>query len=743
MDYQNELNEKQLEAVSSSDKYLRIIAGAGSGKTRVLTYRIAYLIEKLEVEPYRILAITFTNKVAKEMLERTNKLLPDYDLTGLRISTFHSFCALFLRKEIDYLDITRNFVIYDEIDQKQLIKNIASSFGYKKSDDIVDEAMRFIAYYKMNNILPSEIELSKLREDKRKLYNFYVEYEKLKAEAKALDFDDLLIYTIRILEAFPEVKERYNHRYKHILIDEFQDTNDTQYKLVNLLAGSETSLFVVGDPDQTIYTWRGANQKIILNFEKDYNPTTTIILNENYRSTNAILTAANKLISNNKERVPKDLFTNNKIGDKITYKSFDNAIREGEFIAKTIKEMKLKDKNISYKDFAVLYRSSYLSLKVENALNLYQIPYKVYGGTKFYSRAEIKDCLAYFRLFINEDDDISFERIINVPRRGIGEASISNLKVESSSNNLSMIKYLKEIHHHETSLKAKVINTLQELICLIDEYRSKLQVNLEAYSELLDEFITKIGYKDFLESKDETKDKVENVKALIDDVRNYLKNHPESNFTEYLQNITLVTSQDEIEEEDEVSLMTIHTSKGLEFNYVFVLGLNEGIFPNFRAVNERSNEGLEEERRLAYVSFTRAKKKLFVTNNRDYNYQMGRNNFPSRFIKEADLEPDKYVFTTQGGSERLYRFDINDTYNQKNIKTQQNTIDLSKSNGIEWQKGDNLMHKVFGKGKVLEVDGDFIVVDFVDYGKKTMLAHHPMLSKLMEDNQNELHRSES
>ncbi|HBP44093.1 MAG TPA: ATP-dependent DNA helicase PcrA [Clostridiales bacterium] len=733
MNYKSELNQNQYEAVTSNAKYLRIIAGAGSGKTRVLTYRIAYLIEAFQIDPYQILAITFTNKVAKEMKERTIKLLPDYNLDGLMISTFHSFCARFLRREIEVLGITNRFLILDDEDQTRLIKNIAADFGFRKSDDIVDEARKFISKNKTEGKLPSDIVVDKLKTNEKKFYNFFVEYEKRKNEMKSLDFDDLLIYTIIILENYPLVKARYNNRYTHILVDEFQDTNNTQYRLLKLLMGDNTSLYVVGDPDQTIYTWRGANQSIIMQgLKDDFYPLKTIVLNENYRSTSEILNAANKLIAYNKEREPKDLFTNNGNGKRISINSFDNSLLEGKFVANKILELKREHQNFTFNQVAILYRSSYLSLKIENALIANQIPYKVYGGTKFYARKEIKDCLAYFRLLINEDDDISFERIINVPRRGIGDTSVLNLKEEARNGHLSMIKYIKDIIHFDTSLKAKVINEITSLIHKLDDTRNKLTNNLESYSEVLNEFIVDIGYHDYLEEKDETKDKVENVKALIDDIRSYLKEHPESSFDEYLQNITLITSQDEIENQDNVSLMTVHTAKGLEFDYVFIIGLNQGVFPNRRA-SEESSRGLEEERRLAYVAFTRAKKELYLTLNREYSYSLGMNNIPSMFIKEAGIKFDNFRFIppTSSNGPSIYQFNMNNPYEKvdKPKYNNSNIISVTKSNGIKWEVGDTCFHKVFKEGKVLKVEGDIIEVDFKDFGKKTLLGNHPMLSK--------------
>lgn len=730
MDYQTELNEKQYEAVSTSEQYVRIIAGAGSGKTRVLTYRIAYLIEKFHVYPSNILAITFTNKVAREMKERTENLLPDVNLFGLQISTFHSFCAKFLRKEIDFLQINPSFVIFDEEDQLRLLKLIGENKGYKKTDDIIKEVLDFIGKNKTKGLLPSKINIDELNEKEKKYFNFYVEYEKKKSECKALDFDDLLIYTITILSNFSEIKARYNEKFRHILIDEFQDTNDLQFQLLTLLLGNKTNLYVVGDPDQTIYTWRGANQDIILKMNRYFPTIKTIILDRNYRSTSEILNAANRLIDNNIDRVKKDLYTKNNGGKKIETKALNNAILEGNYVANKIFEIKYKNPEVKYSDFAILYRSSYLSLRIENALTARNIPYKVYGGMKFYSRKEVKDCLAYFKLLINEDDDVSFERVINVPRRKIGELTTKKIVAEANLNNVSMIKFLKNIHHYETSLNASIVSKLDDLFILMDETRAKITQNLEAYSEVLDDFITKIGYKDYLEENDDTKDKIENVRALIDDIRSFLKQNPESKFEDYLQNVSLLSYQDEIDDTDTVSLMTIHTAKGLEFDYVFVIGLIQNVFPNNRALLASSKSKLEEERRLAYVAFTRAKKELYLTLNRDYSYYTQSYNSPSQFIKEAGIDLETFsIKNLYNNNERLYKYDFDKTKSSESKNLSSNIINLNEKNKIKWNVGDIAIHKVFGEGKVIKVEEDFVVIDFIDYGKKTLLASHPTLSK--------------
>ena len=742
MDYKKELNEKQYEAVSSQKQYLRIIAGAGSGKTRVLTYRIAYLIEKLNVRPYEIVAITFTNKVAKEMKERTSQLLPNYNLTGLTISTFHSFCAKFLRMEIDNLGYPKNYTIYDDDDTLRLIKMIGAEKGYKKTDEIIKLAAGYISNKKMYGIMPSDVKLGPNPKEKT-LLEFFKEYEFRKSEAFALDFDDLLIYAIKILRTFPEIRAHYTSRFKHILVDEFQDTNDLQFELLKLLTNENTSVYVVGDPDQTIYTWRGANQRIILDIDKVFSPMETIILNENYRSTSKILRASNQLISHNVDRVKKDLFTHNGDGSDIVIRCLDTGISEANFIANTIVTLKNSNKALKYSDIAILYRSSFLSLKIENALVTRGIPYQVYGGLKFYSRKEIKDALAYFRLFINDKDDVSFERICNYPKRGFGDKNLEILRTESRNANQSMYQYLRDIDNHTTELRPNIVNTMKELISKMDEVSHKLLVNLEAYSEILDQFLKDINFYRELQNNEEDDDKIENVQALIDDIRNYLKTNPDSNFEEYLQNVTLMTSQDEISGADNVSLMTIHTAKGLEFDYVFVMGFNDGIFPNARAINERTRDGLEEERRLAYVAFTRAKKQLYITLNRDYSYSSQSGNTPSRFIKEAGITLPSLTFMgvdlgnlsdSQNKGRNIYYYDP--SKNSKGVgiykasnKQRSNVVEINTGNGIHWLVGDICNHTVFGRGKVVKVMDDIIEVIFDDFGKKTLLGSHKSLSK--------------
>ena len=414
MNFEKELNERQLEAVTSSSQYLRIVAGAGSGKTRVLTYRIAFLLSELGVAPWSILAITFTNKVAQEMRARVIKMINNDD-RDLTIKTFHSFAAMFLRREISVLGFPQSFTILDEEDQTKLIKDIAAEMGFKRGDKIVGKTLSYIGSCKLQEKYPEEIKIIKPKfEDERTCLEIYTRYEEEKNKNLSLDFDDLLLKANFILENYPDIRTKWQRKFSHILIDEFQDTNNVEYKMVRMLMKPTTCLYVVGDPDQTIYTWRGANQEIILHLEDHFPLMETIILDRNYRSTQNILDSANKLIAHNKLRVPKNLYTTANPGDKVVVHGSPFAKSEADYVAKEVKRLMQLD-HYSYSDIVILYRSNYVTMEFEAAFTKYQIPYQIYGGLKFYQRKEIKDVLAYFHLIVNQKDDISFERIINVP----------------------------------------------------------------------------------------------------------------------------------------------------------------------------------------------------------------------------------------------------------------------------------------------------------------------------------------
>ena len=736
------LNDQQLIAVESDSQYLRVIAGAGSGKTRVLTYRISYLISQLNVAPWKILAITFTNKVANEMKNRVLQICPD-SKNDLTIKTFHSFAAYFLRQEIPLIGYPSNFTILDEEDQTKLIKDIASEHGYRKSDPIVKKAINYIGNCKLNEKYPEDIKITHERfEDEKLCLQIYEEYEQVKQRQLALDFDDLLLKTNEILEHNPLVEAKWRNRIDHILIDEFQDTNNTEYKMIKHLLKPSASLYVVGDPDQTIYTWRGANQGIILDLKEDFPGLETVVLNQNYRSTQNILDSANKLIAHNKYRVPKDLFTNNIKGHEIIVRGGDSGISEAEFVAREI--ISLRDvQHYKYSDIVILYRSNYLTLEFEKALMAKKIPYLIYGGLKFYQRMEIKDVLAYFRLINNKLDDISFERIINVPKRGIGDVSINLIKNSALEHNLSLYEYIASDYAKE-ECPPKVVNSLRSMIVRIDHTRDELKDNSELFAKTLEDLISDIGYYDYLKTQDEGNDRVENVKSLFDDIRHYLSANPDATFDEYLQNVALVSAQDDMIDGEHVTLMTVHTAKGLEYPVVFVVKLNQGIFPSNRALEEGGYNAMEEERRLAYVAFTRAKERLYMTFSRGFNYVVRSDLSESQFIKESGnmvvSRPTSFrdgYYQNRQKPQQKYRYsfdDIRDKYDtisfddepqQKEVFSQEvkNTVS-------NWEVGDIVIHEKFGRGVVKSLEGDnIIVVEFKEHGEKTLLGSHRMITK--------------
>ena len=728
MDYASLLNENQLKAVSTKSKYTRIVAGAGSGKTRVLTYRISYLISEMGVDPSTIVAIAFTNKVAGEMKERALSILKGMG-NGLSVSTFHSYCAKFLRKEIDVLGFPNNFTIIDEEDQTKMVKDLAADEGFKRNDEIVKYTLGFIGYCKCKGLYPHDIVLDKFASDNdKKALKFFLKYEERKDQMLSLDFDDLLIRTIQILKEYPQIREKWQRRITNILIDEFQDTNDVQYELVKLLMNENTSLYVVGDPDQTIYTWRGANQNIILEFNKNFPLAETIVLDRNYRSTKSILDAANKLIAHNKKRVPKDLYTLENPGDKVVTEISFKREDEAKYVVDQIENLKLSNPDIKYKDIAILYRAAYITLPFENELTRRRIPYQIYGGIKFFQRKEVKDVLAYFRLIYNCKDDLSFERIVNVPRRNIGESTVSLLKAEKDAAGLSYFEYIDQIENYQTEIKVKNIVALTSVVNKIKATKKRLDENLEAYPRILEDFVREIGYFEYLASDDETaEERLGNVKTLLDNIVDYLRDNPESSFEEYLQNATLQTSQDEIKDGDYVSLMTVHVAKGLEFDYGFVVSLIEGVFPSERTMLESGHDGEEEERRLCYVAFTRAKKKLFVTCNTAYSFVLSAKSIQSRFFKEAGLDVRKYDSYTSPKKSFFDDWNNDIGYFADEPKEEKPEPVY---HDTHWQVGDIAVHDVFGRGVVVGIIDDTILdIDFELHGRKSILGSHPKVHK--------------
>ncbi len=721
IDFKNELNETQYEAVTSEAKYLRIIAGAGSGKTRVLTYRIAYLIGVKHVDPSSIVAITFTNKVAGEMKRRVLSLV-DVDEKEMHVSTFHSLAVRILRSNIYRLNFPSSFTILDEEDQMKIFGDIGKQMGYSKKDPILKKAIAYISNEKCKGHYPEDIDIVEDIPNQKTYLQIYNLYEQRKNEIYAYDFDDLLLKAIELLTNFPEVRDRYLRSIDHILVDEFQDTNDVQFKFMSLLMDAHTSLYVVGDPDQTIYTWRGANQKIILDVGKYFIPLETIILARNYRSTQTILKAANSLIACNKERVKKDLYTENDDGERVHLIVQDSPIEEARSVAIKIKELKDSGR-YDYKDIAIIYRSNYLTLDFEHALMSLRIPYRVYGGLRFYQRKEIKDVLAYFRLLANPKDDIALLRIINVPKRGIGDKMIALLQDEAKNLKLSLYEYIASSSFVSSFLRPQSLMALKAMVSILEKSKVMLQNNEKPYFEIMQKTIMELGYLDFLAQDEDEEDRIANVMTLFEDAKNFATNEPNATFDEYLQNVALLSAQDDINDGDNVSLLTVHTAKGLEYPVVFLVRLSEGIFPNQKTLME-GFKNLEEERRLCYVAFTRAKDLLYITYNNGFSAVLGSRLAPSRFLREAKLTsaPDVSHF-------------------RKNLKPLQEKkeeeftpIQFKKDNGInDWQVGDVCMHTRLGRGIVRKVNPDNLIeVEFDEHGRKMLIGNHPTLTRVVE-----------
>jgi len=748
MDYSSLLNEAQLAAVSTTAQYVRVIAGAGSGKTRVLTYRISYLIGEKHINPWRILAITFTNKAANEMKARAGKIVPDQS-AAIHISTFHGFCNYFLRFEHDAIGYPSGFSILDEEDQKSLVGNVAVALGFKKSDPVTKEALSFIREAKGKGKYPQDIRPGTMfgyghpKDDLK----FFEEYEKQKQAMWCLDFDDLLLQCLYILETYDEIRQKWQTRYDHILVDEFQDTNDIQYKLIQLLMSPTASLYVVGDPDQTIYTWRGANQDLILNFNKCFPGAQQIILDRNYRSTQTILDAANKLIAHNKKRIPKDLYTKEGTGAPIQVKQARDPAEEAKWVCNNIDHI-VKENGGDYTQIAILYRSNYLSRPFEAELAARGVPYTLYGGQRFYERTEVKDVLAYFHLLVNPQDDISFERICNVPRRGLGSSSLDLLKKAARERGISEFQLISSDDLDTIGLKPSVAGSLKKMSTIMADTNQQLQENLEVYSSVLRKMVTDLGLYDFYAQNAEIdEDRVGNINSLFDDVIHFIDLNPTSSFAEYLQNVSLLSSGNKINGGNCLSLMTVHAAKGLEFPYVFIVGLSENVFPNSRACMESGESGLEEERRAAYVAFTRAKKELFLSCNSAYSHLTDSTLLPSRFFAEAGIKlPSPSAFSTWGrmGSPSArfgggFRSSSNSLFDDgdnadpfaQSARPVQVEPEKPQHNDVgEWHVGDIAHHEKFGDGKVIQViSSTIIVVDFENAGRKTLQSTHPLLSR--------------
>ncbi len=709
MDLKKLLNPQQYEGATFINQNLRIIAGAGSGKTRVITYRIAYMIQELGIDPRRILAITFTNKAANEMKERIEKIV-GIDAYQATISTIHSFCVRLLRQHINVIKYPSNFIIMDEEDQKAALKKIYAELSIDVKAIKIKSALNFISTYKMADVDPQKaISLNDGNEVERRKALIYEKYEEYKEKNFYLDFDDLILKATYILEHFDYVLDKWQNKYDYIHVDEFQDVGDYEYRLVKLISRKAITC-VVGDPDQTIYSFRGADVNYILDFPQDYQPCKTIFLNENYRSTQNILNASNELIANNSNRLEKELFTNSEEGASVTQFTGVSEKQEANYICDQIEEIINNVEGVNYKDFAVLYRANYLSRPIEQALISRGIDYRIFGGLKFFNRKEVKDALSYLRLVVTQDD-LAFERIVNVPTRGIGKKTLESIQLTALNNQISEYEAVC-FHSQDIRLSSKSKKGLKTMVMAVEKARQSQKSMAVVFEELLND----VGYMEMLKDDLET-NRIDNIHELQRSIDEYAKEQGDlATFENYLQDIALFTDNDNGTEGEYVSLMSIHMSKGLEFNYVFVTGLSEGVFPSYRSISQSGDEGLEEERRLAYVAFTRAKRKLYLTDSEGFNFITNSPKTGSRFIGEVGKGIEH-----KGVKQR---FVVNDILPSKNTEVE--------TNDVSWQVGDILMHDVFGKGVVIKIEGATIQVAFdAEFGIKTLMANHRALKILL------------
>lgn len=694
MDYLEKLNPAQKEAVLHTEGPCLVIAGAGSGKTKVLTTRIARLIES-GVNPYQILAITFTNKAAKEMRDRLNILVPD---NGAFVGTFHSFGLRVIRENYLKLGLDRNFTIIDSDDVLSIIKKILKEKGIDSKECAPNYIRNRISFIK--NEMMTEAEIDKyLTSDAEKIAaEVYIEYKKRLKQNNSVDFDDLLSLPVELFLKDKEALEYYQEKYKYILIDEYQDTNEVQYKMTKILAKKYQNLFVVGDPDQSIYMFRGANFRNILNFEKDYQNTKVIPLEENYRSTKMILDAANSVIKNNKERKDKDLRSNNGVGVKVKYlRSYDEK-HEITLVIEQIKQ--LLEKGIEKKDIAVFYRTNAQARVVEEQFLKSNIPYKVVGSYYFYSRKEIKDLICYLRLILNPHDEISLRRVINVPKRKIGASTIAN--IESHANELGVSMFDAITNGKELEFKNLILSLQKESESL-------------SLTELVDCILERSGMKEELEKDPslESELRLDNLMEFKSITATFESQTGSVNLGDFLEEISLIADITEHKDfEDVVTLMTIHSAKGLEFDIVFLVGMEEGIFPHANALMER--DGIEEERRLMYVGITRARKELFLTNaKRRMLYGRDSSNPPSRFIEEIDND--------------LLEMTNNSIKEEKAIKKDEMYNDTD----VEYKNGDVVIHTTYGRGVVIGVDKSIVTIAFAkNFGVRKLMKNHKSVKKI-------------
>lgn len=692
------LNDKQKEAVITTEGYVRVIASAGSGKTKALTIRYAYLVECLGISPSNILCVTFTNKAAQELRKRIRSLVSPGNTNDF-ISTYHGFCIKVLREEINKLSYPKSFIVMDTEDQKSILSEIYDEMNITYRDVSFKDIIGYISFTKGLTDRPNYIkkyiesfEYIEIDAEYSLNERIFINYVKKQKKNYALDFDDLIHFTFHIFVEFPEILHKWQTRLSYIMVDETQDNSRVQWDLVEMISNKYKNLCVVGDPDQSIYGWRGASPEELVNFDKRFRPCTTIIMDENYRSTPDVLNVANCIIKNNKERIEKDMFTKKTNGQKVTHFHGKTEFEEGLWVAQTI--IKHQAYDAALKDFAILYRANHVSRYIEQALIKNGIPYVIFGGIRFFERKEIKDAISYLRL-INSDDDFSFLRVINSPKRKLGKVFLNRLKEKSEQNNLSLYETLKNnINSNEFNKEGAKF-----FIKLIEECR-KNKDGL-SISDLMQYVFDESGLEKELRLDGE-QERLENITELMSSIILYEKeniNEEISNLDGYLQDIALYTNLDYKEDTEFVKLMTIHQSKGLEFKYVFVCGMSEGIMPSYRALRERKIKALEEERRLAYVAITRAEEELFLTESEGFNYELNQFKYPSRFIFEVK---DDYFVVDGILSEELKTESLQSI---RNLDTDLFSNDDGKYfHSIILQVNEKVKHPVFGVGNIINVD---------------------------------------
>lgn len=762
------LNDRQKEAVLYSGGALLILAGAGSGKTRVLTSRIAHLIQDEGVPAWNILAFTFTNKAAKEMKERVAKLL-GRDVSSMWIGTFHSMCARILRRDIDKLGFSSSFTIYDSTDQKQLVKQAMKTLGITDESIKPNSVLHRISDAKNRQISADGMEAKAKFSQERDVASIFRLYESLKKENNALDFDDLILKTIELFREFPAVLKQYQQQFQFVFVDEYQDTNQAQYHLIHALAGMHRNICVVGDADQSIYGWRGADISNILRFEEDFVGTKTILLDQNYRSTKHILEAANRLIDNNLERKKKSLWTENDEGDVVQFQEVGNEFEEAQSVTRTIATE--KEAGIAYEDMAILYRTNAQSRAFEESLIREGIPYRIIGGLKFYDRAEIKDLVAYMNLTVNPQDDIAFQRIVNQPKRGIGQTTVQKLQGYCRDLGVSLLDGIDEpevMGHFNSSTQKKLIG-FQELM---GSLHAQVEAPMVDFAEAV---YAESGYQKMLQDVNgiEERSRMENIDSFFAAIAQFQEDMPEATIVEYLQNLSLLSDLDKTKAGNEgISLMTIHSAKGLEFPVVFVGGLEDGLFPSKMTMDEGN---LEEERRLFYVAITRAEKRLYLYSAKARRiFGKPTPAINSRFIEELgdtiethsyDIYQDTSGYTAwpgddgngghasgRGNGYGQTRYGIESSGNLKGFadpkmradydrqREKMHRLVLEKKAAKEANKskayraGDKVKHKKFGEGTIVSVvakdDGDELTIAFLKKGIKRLNASFAPLEKL-------------